>query len=117
MNIHARMAQVMQLMQTCDVLALPSLVEGRALVQQEALACGLPLIVTTNAGGADLVEEGVTGFLVPVRSAEKIAEKIAWFADHRDSLPALRDAARRKAAEYSWDGYADTIIRAGGFGK
>ena len=108
---------VMQLMQTCDVLALPSLVEGRALVQQEALACGLPLIVTANAGGADLVDEGVTGFLVPVRSPEKIAEKITWFADHRDSLAALRDAARHKAAEYSWDGYAETIISAGGFGK
>ena len=51
-------AAVMQLMQTCDVLALPSLVEGRALVQQEAMACGLPLIVTANAGAEDLVEEG-----------------------------------------------------------
>ena len=106
---------VMQLMQTCDVLALPSLVEGRALVQQEALACGLPLIVTANAGGADLVEEGETGFLVPVRAPGKIAEKIGWYADHRDSLPALRDAARCKAAEYSWEAYAETIIRAGGF--
>jgi len=75
------------------------------------------LIVTANAGGADLVDEGVTGFLVPVRSPEKIAEKITWFADHRDSLAALRDAARHKAAEYSWDGYAETIISAGGFGK
>ncbi|MGB8353047.1 MAG: glycosyltransferase [Chthoniobacteraceae bacterium] len=106
---------VMQLMQTCDLLALPSLVEGRALVQQEALACGLPLIVTANAGGADLVEEGETGFLVPVRAPGKIAEKIGWYADHRDSLPALRDAARRKAAEYTWEAYAETIISAGGF--
>jgi len=105
---------VMQLMQTCDVLVLPSLAEGRALVQQEALACGLPLIVTANAGGADLVEEGVTGFLVPVRSPEAIAEKIAWFADHADSLPAMRVAAVRKAAEYRWNDYAETIIQAGG---
>ena len=97
---------VMELMQTCDVLVLPSLVEGRALVQQEALACGLPLIITANAGAEDLVEEGVTGFLVPIREPGKIAEKIEWLAGHRDSLPAMRDAARSKASEYRWDDYA-----------
>ena len=105
---------VMQLMQSCDVLALPSLVEGRALVQQEALACGLPLVVSANAGAEDLVEEGKTGFLVPVRSPEKIAERIAWFADHRDGLPAMREAARDKAAQYSWDDYTRAIIEAAG---
>ena len=40
---------------------LPSIVEGRALVQQEALSCGLPIIVTSNAGGEDLIDEGLTG--------------------------------------------------------
>jgi glycosyltransferase involved in cell wall biosynthesis len=105
----------MQLMQTCDVLVLPSLVEGRALVQQEALACGLPLIVTANAGGDDLVEEGVTGFIVPVRSPEKIAEKIAWFAEHRDSISLMQDAAIKKSTAYTWSGYGREILHAGGF--
>ena len=62
-----------------DVLILPSIIEGRALVQQEALACGLPIIVTPNAGGEDLIETGVTGHLIPIRSPEKIREKIEWF--------------------------------------
>ena len=104
---------VMRLMQECDVLALPSLVEGRALVQQEGLACGLPLIVTANAGGEDLVDEGMTGFLVPIRSPEKLAEKIGWFTGHRESLPKMREAAKRKAAEYRWEAYAEAIIHAG----
>ncbi|HUR59651.1 MAG TPA: glycosyltransferase family 4 protein, partial [Opitutaceae bacterium] len=47
--------EVLKLMRSCDVFVLPSIVEGRALVQQEALACGLPLIVTPNAGGEDLI--------------------------------------------------------------
>ena len=38
-----------------DALLMPSIVEGRALVQQEALSCGLPVIATSNAGGEDLV--------------------------------------------------------------
>jgi glycosyltransferase involved in cell wall biosynthesis len=103
---------VLQLMQTCDVLALPSLVEGRALVQHEALACGLPLIVTANAGGEDLVEGEGAGFLVPIRAPEKIAEKIQWFAQHRDSLPAMRGAATRAAAACTWQDYTRAIMDA-----
>ncbi len=102
---------VLRLMAGCDVLVLPSLVEGRALVQQEALACGLPIIVTRNAGGEDLVDEGRTGFLVPVRSPERIAGKLAWLADHRDALEGMREACVQKAAGYSWTAYAESIIK------
>ena len=104
--------EVLKLMQSCDVLALPSLAEGRALVQQEALAQGLPLIITENTGGADLIVPGETGFLVPIRSPDKIAEKISWLADHRDSLPDMRLAAMKKASEYPWQRYTDRILSA-----
>ena len=104
--------EVLELMQSCDVLVLPSLAEGRALVQQEALANGLPLIITENTGGEDLIVEGGTGFLVPIRSPDKIAEKIAWLADHRDALPAMRLAAIKKADEYPWARYTDRILSA-----
>ena len=105
-------AQVLELMRSCDVFVLPSLVEGRALVQQEAMACGLPLIVTPNAGGEDLIDEGRTGFLVPIRSPASIAEKVAWFADHRDALPAFSAAARAEAACHTWEGYGTKVVRA-----
>jgi glycosyltransferase involved in cell wall biosynthesis len=104
--------EVLQLMQSCDVLVLPSLAEGRALVQQEALANGLPLIITKNTGGEDLIVPGETGFLVPIRSPDKIAEKISWLADHRDSLPGMRLAAIKKADEYPWQRYTDRILSA-----
>lgn len=103
-------AEVLDLMRTCDVLALPALVEGRALVQQEALACGLPLIVTPNTGGDDLIEEGRTGFVVPIRSPEAIADRLEWFADHRDELPEMRGHAVRKAAETSWLHYENHVL-------
>jgi len=102
--------EVLQLMQSCDVLVLPSLAEGRALVQQEALANGLPLIITENTGGEDLIVSGETGFLVPIRRPDKIAEKISWLADHRDSLPDMRLAAIKKANEYPWQRYTDRIL-------
>jgi glycosyltransferase involved in cell wall biosynthesis len=104
--------EVLKLMQSCDVLVLPSLAEGRALVQQEALANGLPLIITKNTGGEDLIVPGETGFLVPIRSPDKIAEKISWLADHRDTLPDMRLAAMKKADEYPWQRYTDRILSA-----
>jgi len=104
--------EVLDLMQSCDALVLPSLAEGRALVQQEALASGLPLIITKNTGGEDLIIPGETGFLVPIRSPDKIAEKISWLADHREALPGMRLAALKKAGEYPWQRYADRILSA-----
>jgi glycosyltransferase involved in cell wall biosynthesis len=101
---------VLEVMASCDVLVLPSLVEGRALVQQEALACGLPIIVTENAGAADLIEAGKTGFLVPIRSPEAIAEKIDWFASQRIGLEEMRGECRKKAAAYTWKAYAGMIL-------
>jgi glycosyltransferase involved in cell wall biosynthesis len=103
---------VLALMASCDVLVLPSIVEGRALVQQEAMSRGLPLITTRNAGGHDLIEEGKTGFLVPIRAPEEIAARLERLADDRALLDAMSDAARRKAAEYTWDAYADGISAA-----
>ncbi|MDB6147303.1 MAG: glycosyl transferase group 1, partial [Spartobacteria bacterium] len=103
---------VLRLMQTCDIFVLPSIVEGRALVQQEAMACGLPLIATKNAGADDLIVEGETGFLVPIRSPEKIAEKIDWFAMNRSRLGGMGIAAQRRARDLTWRSYGETVVGA-----
>ena len=105
-------AAVLRLMRSCDVLVLPSIVEGRALVQQEAMASGLPLIATRNAGGEDLIVEGKTGFLVRPGAPAAIAEKIEWFLQNRDQLPAMSAAARAKAAELTWAVYEEKILDA-----
>lgn len=104
--------QVLRLMKSCHILVLPSIVEGRALVQQEAMISGLPIIVTANAGGSDLIEEGRTGFLVPIRAPEAIAEKIDWFADHRSSIPEMGMLARDKAMQVTWQSYRSKILEA-----
>jgi len=102
--------QVLELMRSCDVFCLPSIVEGRALVMQEAMSQGLPLIITPNTGGADLVMEGCTGFLVPIRSAEVIANKLMWFLEHRNEISKMGKMAQEHAAKYSWEKYGMRII-------
>jgi glycosyltransferase involved in cell wall biosynthesis len=103
--------EVLELMQTCDVFCLPSIVEGRALVMQEAMSQGLPLIITPNTGGEDLIIERETGFLVPVRSPYSIAEKINWFFENRKIIPEMGEKAKEHAALYTWKRYSDIIIK------
>jgi glycosyltransferase involved in cell wall biosynthesis len=104
-------SKVREIMQQHDALVLPSIVEGRALVQQEALSCGLPIIVTPNAGGEDLVEEGITGHLIPIRSPEKIAEAICSMMANRKNREEIRKLCQNKAREYTWAKYALNIIQ------
>ena len=102
--------QVLALMRSCDVFCLPSIVEGRALVMQEAMSQGLPIVITPNTGGSDLVISEETGFLVPIDSPEKIAEKLEWFLHNRERIPEMGNAAKLHAAKYSWESYASTIV-------
>jgi glycosyltransferase involved in cell wall biosynthesis len=101
--------KVLELMRTCDVFCLPSIVEGRALVIQEAMSQGLPIIITANTGAQDLVVAEVTGFIVPIRSPEAIAEKINWFLANRSKIFQMGKKAKQLADTYSWDKYAATI--------
>jgi glycosyltransferase involved in cell wall biosynthesis len=104
--------EVLRLMQSCDVFVLPSIVEGRALVQQEAMACGLPVIATKNAGADDAIADGETGFLVPIRSPAALAEKINWCATNRSIVDGMGIAARKRASEFTWRAYGENIVAA-----
>lgn len=102
--------EVLKLMKSCDVLCLPSIVEGRALVMQEAMSQGLPLIITPNTGGEDLIIEGETGFLVPIRSPEAIAEKLEWLLSNRSLLPEMSQKAIEISQKYTWKKYGDDVV-------
>ena len=103
-------SKVREIMRKHDALILPSVVEGRALVQQEALSCGVPIIVTPSAGGEDLVEEGITGHLVPIRSPEKIAEAIRAMIVNLNKKQEIQKLCQKKATQYCWANYAQNII-------
>ena len=62
--------------QNSSLFVFPSLTEGNPRVLREAMACGLPIITTENAKG--LVENNRNGFIVPIRDAEALKEKIEF---------------------------------------
>ena len=99
---------VMDLMQEADVLVLPSLAEGCALVVLEALACGLPVIVTPNTGSLEFVRDGCEGFVVPICRADAIADRLNTLNRDRELLAAMSHNAQMTAAMQSWEVYRET---------
>ena len=95
-------AEVLAEMSRHDVLVFPSLFEGFGLVIPEALSRGLPVITTPHTAGPDLLDDGVDGFLVPIRSAEAIAEKLELLLLDPARRQEMSRAALRKAAQLSW---------------
>lgn len=90
-----------------DVFVLPSRWEARALVVQEALAAGLPVVATDTGGLPDLVE-GV-GALVPVGDPTRLAEAVEGFL--RDPAARHTASARGRERAASWDDSKATARR------
>jgi glycosyltransferase involved in cell wall biosynthesis len=101
--------QILEQMRQHDVLVLPSLFEGYALVISEALSQGLPVLTTANSGATQAIRDGVEGFIVPIRSSQAIAERLQQLGSNRDLLAAMRLACLRRAAELSWAGYEQAL--------
>ena len=91
-----------------SVLILPSVQDGFGMVQAEAMACGLPVIATTNTGAEDLFTDGLEGFVVPIRDPEAIREKVLALYQNRDLQDEMSKAAlRRVTAIGGWRDYGD----------
>lgn len=102
--------EVLQAMQRHDALVLPSLFEGFGLVIAEAMAQGLVVITTPHTAGPDLIDDGIDGFIVPIRSAEAIAEKLETLIRERSQLHEMKLAARRKAGQLRWEDYRRRLV-------
>jgi starch synthase len=104
--------QVLDAMQQSDVLVLPSLSEGCALVVLEALACGLPVVVTPNTGSLAFVRDGREGFVVPICRADAIAERLDVLSGDREMLAEMSRQAQATAAGNSWENYRANLAGA-----
>jgi alpha-maltose-1-phosphate synthase len=91
---------------------LASVHDGFGMVQAEAMACGLPVISTTNTGAPDLFTDGVEGFIVPIRSPDAIRQKVLLLYDHPELQAEMSKAALRRMAEIGgWREYGDRTVR------
>jgi glycosyltransferase involved in cell wall biosynthesis len=89
-----------------------SVEEGMAMVQLEAMACGLPVICATNTGGEDVVRNGIEGFVIPIRDIRALKERLVYLYEDPKALAQMsRNAKKRVSSGFTWDDYGKKIIK------
>jgi glycosyltransferase involved in cell wall biosynthesis len=97
----------------CSVFCLASVQDGFGMVIPQAMACGLPVIYTTNTGGEDIVRDGTDGFCVPIRDVEALKERILFFYENPERQAEMGNNALKQARKsLSWDDYGHKIVSA-----
>lgn len=104
--------ELVALFSSSHVMALPSLEEGMALVQGEAMACGCPILATPNTGSEDLFTDGKEGFIVPPQDAAAIRDRLQQLADNPQLQKQMRSAALERVQHLGgWDDYGNRWIQ------
>lgn len=94
--------------QNSDVFVLPTLSEGSALVVYEAMAAGLPVVTTHNAGS--VVRDGVEGLLFPVCDVQALQDKIHHLYQHPEIRLDMGNSARARVQEFTWERYRERLL-------
>jgi phosphatidylinositol alpha-1,6-mannosyltransferase len=96
---------------SAQVFVLPSYNEGMSVATLEAMAAGLPVVVTRTGGTAELVEEGVNGLTFERADVETLADHLRRLATNRALTRRMGSASRARAEHFSWDKAADLYLR------
>jgi glycosyltransferase involved in cell wall biosynthesis len=100
---------------TADCLVLPSRNDSYGMVVAEALASGIPVLISDMVGAKALVEPGRNGWIVPAGDAAALAERMLGCARNRNAVRSMRDECRRSAEAATWPAYrrrfADLVRR------
>lgn len=92
----------------CDVFVFPSWMEGSAKAVLEAMACGLPAIVTESAGS--VVRDGIDGFIVEPGDSKALRDRMLWFKNNPKEIAAMGANAASHARELTWYRYARKVF-------
>ena len=94
-----------------EVVVLPSFYESFGMVALEAMACGTPVVASQVGGLAFLVQDGETGFTVPVDDPNALAERLTELLENPDLCQRMGKCAVEFAQDYAWEIIAKRIVR------
>lgn len=97
---------VFNYLKDCDVFVLPSWSEGSAKAVYEAMAIGLPVIVTAATGS--IIKDNVHGFIIEAGNHQQLKAKMEYLKENPDIRQLMGDAAARLVGEMTWEKYAAT---------
>jgi alpha-maltose-1-phosphate synthase len=87
-------AELGKVMARSHVHVFPTLLDGFGRNIVEAMASGLPVITTPHGAGSDLIKDGLTGFVVPIRDVDAIVDKLRWVHAHPQEAFEMGQRAR-----------------------
>jgi D-inositol-3-phosphate glycosyltransferase len=93
-----------------DAVVVPSQYESFGLVALEAMACGTPVVASQVGGLAFLIQDGVTGYTVPVDDPQALADRLTTLINDPELRQRMGERAASKAREYSWQIIADRVL-------
>lgn len=96
---HVPQPELKDLMSASHVMVLPSIEEGLAMVQAQAMACGCPVIATGHTGAEDLFTDGQEGYITPIRDSQAIAAKLQTLADNPEQRHRMGQAALNRVKQ------------------
>jgi colanic acid/amylovoran biosynthesis glycosyltransferase len=109
-------AEVQQVLDRAQVLLVPSVTardgdqEGIPNVLREGMAVGVPVIGTNHSGIPELIEDGVSGYLVPERDPAAIVRAVRYLADHPEQWFPLAKTARARVEEDDIEQLNDRLV-------
>jgi glycosyltransferase involved in cell wall biosynthesis len=108
---HVARDQLKRVFAEHDVLVLPSVEDGFGAVVTEAMAAGLPVIGTTNTGAPDVVEDGVSGLIIPPHSEDALVSAMSKLASDRELCMRMgRAALDSMRQQRSWDDFESDMM-------
>jgi len=103
-------ANLPELFQQSDIFVFPTIEEGSALVVYEAMACGLPVITTFNAGS--VARHGQDGFIVPIRNVESLCHAMQLLRDTPQLRTHMGQSAQAWVSQFTWQRYQEQLVKA-----
>jgi D-inositol-3-phosphate glycosyltransferase len=94
-----------------EAVVVPSFYESFGLVALEAMACGTPVVASEVGGLAFLVQDGETGYTVPVEEPQKLAERLNLLLSDHTLRQKMGQQAAAFARHYSWEKISTRIIK------
>ncbi len=93
-----------------EAVVVPSQYESFGMVALEAMACGIPVVASQIGGLAYLVQDGVTGFTVPVDEPVELANRLTLLLQDQNLRNRMGEQAVKVAREYAWDKIASKLL-------
>jgi alpha-maltose-1-phosphate synthase len=108
---HVPQSELKNIMSRSHVLVLPSIQDGFGMVLAQAMACACPIIASKHTGAEELMSDGCEGYIVPIRDAHALAERIQKLADYPELRASMAAQALNKIHKIGgWSTYGEKAM-------